>query len=77
MVYSVYAMIRGSLTGIYPYPFLDAGKLGLLQVLLNLVLVLAVVLLFGAALLWIDRRMGRTGKNLGSPKIAPGGNHPR
>jgi hypothetical protein len=75
LAYSVYAMIRGSLTGIYPYPFLDVGKLGLLQVLLNLILVLAVVLLFGAGLLWIDRRMGRTGKNLGSLKIASGGNN--
>lgn len=27
-LYGVYSLIRGALTGWYPYPFLDAGKLG-------------------------------------------------
>lgn len=33
--YAAYALIRGALTGFWPYPFLDAGLLGWPQVALN------------------------------------------
>ena len=35
LCYLAYALARGATTGWYPYPFLDAGKLGYLPVLLN------------------------------------------
>ncbi len=34
--YSVYALLRGAVTGLYPYYFIDAGVLGLPRVLLNM-----------------------------------------
>lgn len=34
--YSAYALLRGAITGLYPYYFIDAGVLGLPRVLLNM-----------------------------------------
>ena len=33
--YSAYALVRGSMTGFYPYPFIDVASLGMARVLLN------------------------------------------
>ena len=35
LLYSVYTLIRGALTGLYPYPFVDVTTLGYPQVLIN------------------------------------------
>lgn len=35
LCYIVYVLARGSLSGFYPYPFIDVGKLGYSQVLIN------------------------------------------
>ena len=35
LVYLVYVLIRGTFSGFYPYPFLDADELGFRKVLLN------------------------------------------
>ena len=48
--YAVYALLRGAISGFYPYPFIDVPALGLPRVLLNaaalmLVFVLAAYLL--------------------------------
>jgi hypothetical protein len=34
-VYLFYALIRGALFGLYPYPFIDVGQLGYARVFLN------------------------------------------
>ena len=52
MVYLVYIILRGHLSGFYPYPFVDVATHGLQQVLINsffmtlLFLVLSLVLVF-------------------------------
>ena len=35
LLYAVYALIHGALSGVYPYPFIDAGQLGYARVFLN------------------------------------------
>lgn len=55
LLYFVYAMVRGAATGFYPYPFIDAGRFGYAQVLIN-----AIGLCFGyfvvaGALFALDR----------------------
>lgn len=35
-IYCVYALIRGSFSGFYPYPFIDLDKLGLSRALVNI-----------------------------------------
>jgi hypothetical protein len=40
LLYLVYSLIRGAITGIYLYPFIDAGTLGYARVALNAVVLL-------------------------------------
>jgi hypothetical protein len=36
-IYCIYTMLRGPIAGFYPYPFLDASKLGYTQAFINIV----------------------------------------
>jgi len=49
-LYLVYSLIRGSIIKWYPYPFLNATKLGYEKVLLNICLMLSVFLIAGLIL---------------------------
>lgn len=55
VVYCLYALVRGAFDSIYPYPFLDAGKLGLAAVGLNALGLLALFALGGALILLVAR----------------------
>jgi hypothetical protein len=55
LAYFLYALARGRLDGHYPYPFIDVGKLGWLQVALNSGGIAMAFVLAGFALVWIDR----------------------
>ena len=54
LTYFVYALGRGQLEGRYPYPFIDLGKLGWMQVGLNAGGIALAFILAGYALVWID-----------------------
>ena len=54
LAYFAYAIGRGSLDHIYPYPFIDVGKLGWLQTALNAGGIALAFILSGFALVWID-----------------------
>ena len=56
-VYCVYALARGAVDGIYPYPFLDIGAEGGLAVAVNVVALLAVFFLAGLGIVWVGRRL--------------------
>ena len=58
-IYAVYVMIRGGITGEYPYPIMDAGKLGLPQALLNTAFIFILLIVLGCALVAYDRWAGR------------------
>jgi hypothetical protein len=64
VIYLAYAIIRGSLTGTYPYPFIDVATLGAAKVAINCVLVAAVFLAGSLLAVALDR-------NLKSPLSAP------
>jgi hypothetical protein len=62
VVYGVFALVKGAITGKYAYFFIDVGKYGLGQVLLN---ILALGLLYAALMAivialdrWVHRRRG-------------------
>lgn len=59
MLYLVYALVRGELSGAYPYPFIDVAQLGYKTVLINsvgvCVVFMALSLLFIAMGRWKDR----------------------
>jgi hypothetical protein len=58
-VYAVYSMIRGALTGRYPYHFLDAGVLGYPHTVVNIVVLLAAFLGVSLLVVAIGRWMPR------------------
>lgn len=60
-LYLPYALLRGMVEGRYAYPFIDVAKIGIGTVLVNAVLIAMGFVAAGHALVWIDRRMARSG----------------
>ncbi|HEU5482656.1 MAG TPA: Pr6Pr family membrane protein [Sphingomicrobium sp.] len=57
LVYFGYALVRGSIENIYPYPFMDVGEIGIAQTAINAAVIAAVYIVVGLALVWLDRRV--------------------
>lgn len=58
-IYLVYSLLRGAVTGWYPYPFVHAGQLGYPKVALNSLLVLIAFTLAGLGMIFVNRRTKR------------------
>lgn len=59
--YFIYALIRGELTGMYPYYLIDVARIGLAKVLANSAAMLAAFLLVGMAVRLIPVLRGTSG----------------
>lgn len=57
--YFCYSLVRGAATGWYPYPFIDAGKLGYARVLGNAAILVFAFLTFALLVVAFGRRVGR------------------
>jgi hypothetical protein len=57
--YFVYALLRAQLDGRYPYPFIDAGRLGWPHALANAAAITAGFMVSGLLLVALDRLMAR------------------
>jgi len=55
IAYGIYVMARGALTGVYPYPILDAGRFGYAAALRNLGIIFLLFLAAGFILVAMDR----------------------
>jgi len=64
LAYFAYVLVRGSIEGRYPYPFMNVGALGVERVLLNAVAIAVAFLLAGLGMVAIGRSAGR-GRALG------------
>lgn len=53
--YAAYALVRGFVSGFYPYPFMDVSKLGLAQSLLNVGVLGLCFVMLGLVLIGIAR----------------------
>ena len=60
LIYFAYALARGTVDGIYPYPFIDVGRIGWGATLVNAALIAAGFVAAGLGLVWFDRRLGGT-----------------
>jgi hypothetical protein len=58
VTYAIIIMVRGKVTGLYPYPFLDVNNLGFSKVLLNILLLLLCILILSLIFLFVDRVIG-------------------
>ena len=56
LVYLIYSLIRGSIVDWYPYPFLNAAKLGYGKVIINIITMLLVFLISGSVLIAINNK---------------------
>ncbi|MGB0907473.1 MAG: Pr6Pr family membrane protein [Maricaulaceae bacterium] len=57
LLYGVYTLLRGQVTGTYPYPFLDLSVLGWRHVLLNMCGFVMVYLIGGAVFITLGRKL--------------------
>ena len=57
LIYLAYAMARGAITGVYPYPFLDFSALGGARVALNCIGVAALFFIISLIAVTIDRNI--------------------
>ena len=55
----VWTMLRGAVVGEYPYPILEANRLGYVQVVLNCLVVLAALVGLFAIVIGLDRWLAR------------------
>jgi hypothetical protein len=60
LLYLLYALIRGGITGKYAYPFLNVLQFGWGQILLNSLIIGVAFLLSGLAVVWLDRKLAPT-----------------
>jgi hypothetical protein len=61
VLYFVFMLVRGALTDVYPYPFVDVTALGYLRVLANAVALLAAFTVLGFAVRGIGRLLCPSG----------------
>ena len=59
-IYLVYILIRGSLSGFYPYPFIDVDSLGYEEVFINCGVVCLAFMFFSFLLIGLSRIMSKT-----------------
>jgi hypothetical protein len=59
IAYCAYALLRGAYAGLYPYPFLEADKLGYGRVLGNIAILIAAFSLLGLAMVALGRTLAR------------------
>lgn len=62
LAFCVWTFARGAVVHAYPYPFMDVDRLGYPTVLLNALMVGALFAVLGAALVAVDRLLGRAAR---------------
>lgn len=62
-VYFGFILLYGAIANTYPYPFVDASRLGLLRVLINAGVITLGFTAVGVGVVALDRLLGRTGLN--------------
>jgi len=61
-IYFIYALIKGSITGVYPYPFIDLDELGIKGLLINLILLIIGFSVMGFIYVATNRALGKAYK---------------
>jgi hypothetical protein len=60
IVYFIFIILRGSISGFYPYPFIHLDSLGMQKVMINAVMILLGFVAIAAIFIGIDRWMKRS-----------------
>ena len=65
--YGMFNIIRGALSGFYPYHFLNIAELGMGQVMINMAGFTAVYAIGGAVMIGLGRRLAKPGSTVQGP----------
>ncbi|MGN7783352.1 Pr6Pr family membrane protein [Niabella sp. 22666] len=57
LVYLLFILIRGSISGFYPYPFVNVTEIGLQQTLINALIILALFMVLSLVFIFINRKV--------------------
>ncbi len=60
LLYLLYAIIRGAVTGHYPYPFIDVSQIGFSKMLVNTLIMMIAFISIGLLIVGIDKRKKHT-----------------
>jgi hypothetical protein len=64
LAYLVYILLRGLVSNFYPYPFVDVARLGLSNVLLNIVILVLLFLALSSIFIFVDKRFEKDQETL-------------
>lgn len=59
LAYLLFILIRGSISGFYPYPFVNVTEIGMQQTLMNALIILALFMVLSFAFIFINRKARR------------------
>lgn len=76
LAYFVYSLVRGAITGWYPYPFLNAGQLGYAMVAVNAAIIAAGMAVLALMLARLGSNPGRTAVQSGGSSASDRGRKP-
>lgn len=61
-IYFAFILVRGAFSSFYPYPFIEANKIGMTQALINALGIAGIFLLLSLFFIWISRYLTATEK---------------
>ena len=70
LVWLAFTLVRGAITGFYPYPFLDAGEQGYGSITVNCLVIAAFFIGLGVGALALDRTLARRATLRTQPEAA-------
>ncbi|MBL7698782.1 MAG: Pr6Pr family membrane protein [Chitinophagaceae bacterium] len=59
-VYLIYILVRGAVSGVYPYPFIDVNQLGYGKALINSFAVTGVIVFLSLFFVWLSRLFSKS-----------------
>lgn len=57
LIYVIYVLIRGEISGMYPYPFIDVSKFGFGTVLINILFITMGYIVMGLIVIFFDAKL--------------------
>ncbi len=59
LAYLIFTLARGSISGFYPYPFINVTEIGIQQTLINALIILALFMTLSFVFIFINRKVRR------------------